>query len=120
MMFERVRISLRGEMSRPRRFTDIAGCVAVLVVVNLLVAFTATATRQWPIFTRLMFGPLSGWIGAFESHAYPGALQLLLPATVLTVFPLGVYAVGGYRAALFGGTVFWFISGCVFCLGIGA
>jgi len=66
-----------------------------------------------------MLGPIGGWIGAaMHLHALPGALWLLIPATLASAVPAGIYAIR--RAAEWLGVTFlaWLACGYLFAVAI--
>lgn len=93
-------------------------CLVALVLVNALIALLATRGPQRGLFAGLMLGPISGWRGAMKMHGFPTALQLLLPATVLWLWPVAAYLRRPSWSTAAAATFAWFASGYLFCVGL--
>jgi hypothetical protein len=106
------------EWDRKRVWPERLGCGVALVVCNVATALAAAPKEKGRLFWHLMLGPFAGWLDAAQAHAFPSALQVVLPATVLTLVPLGIYARRGSRLSLGFGAFAWFVSGWLFCIGL--
>jgi hypothetical protein len=101
------------------RYLERAACVAMLVLGDIAIAFAAAPPNaRCSLFLHLMLGPFQGWFMAVKTHAFPGALGLLLPASMVTLPSLWLYFARGSRAALLWGSLCWFASGWLFSIGI--
>jgi hypothetical protein len=92
--------------------------VAVVAAGNVALSVGTAAGTKAELFGHLMVGPLAGWLVAVEMGALPGALELLIPSTLLSIIPLAVHVLRGSLSALLLGSSFWWLSGYYFCLGM--
>ena len=111
-------LKTEGQSRGKRVWPERLGCGVILVLCNFATALSATPREKGRLFWHLMLGPFAGWLDAAQAHAFPSALQVVLPATVLSFVPLVVYAVRGSRVLLICGTLSWFVSGWLFCIGL--
>jgi hypothetical protein len=94
----------------------VAGSCALIAVVSVPLHQPLRLGMTWLLLT---LGPIGGWIGvASYPHAMPGALQLLIPATLPCAVPAGIYALR--RGAEWLGVTFlaWLACGYLFTIAI--
>lgn len=104
------------------RVAGIAAASAVVVALCGIITVASPSRIRPPsqTFAELLSGPIGGWIGAVRASAFPEALGLLLPATMLTVGPALLYVLRGSRLFLSCAAVMWVASGYIFAIAIGA
>jgi hypothetical protein len=67
----------------------------------------------------LVLGPIGGWIqAATYGHAFPSALQLLIPATLACVVPAGIYTLRRDAEWLVLSFLAWVTSGYLFTVAL--
>ena len=95
----------------------VVGVLSAIVLSGLTTCASSLQSR--PLFFRLLGGPITGWIEAYHAHAFPSALQLLVPCTGLTVALAVAYIRRNSRFALGGAVGCWYLSGVMFSIGVG-
>lgn len=91
--------------------------LSVILLNGLTAWFSSLPSRL--LFLRLLGGPITGWIEAYQAHAFPSALQLLIPLTGITAVLTAAYVRLNSGFALGTAAACWFISGLMFAIGVG-
>lgn len=90
----------------------------VVIMALILATVAAPDGYRSQLFLHLVRGPIEGWIIAMRERAFPDALFVLVPASMVTFGAAAYHVVRRSRPALVIAMVSWLIAGYLFAVAI--